>query len=242
MDDADRPTRIRSRTWARVVGMALAVLSAIANFIFLPYYPVWAIVIIALDVAVIWSSGEVLAAGRHRHLGMRRLKPGRPPASPRALPTHAGHGTPGSVRLETGDCREQSALLIGLVDPLRDLLCVGARVERGAVLAQALLARGELLAQLVAAAFSVPLACAPIAQAKGNAPPDGAKRLTNSPRHIQDASGKADFTVYLQGLPRLELQPRRQESGRTSRGWPQASAYSHWWSSERYAQHGKEAQ
>lgn len=46
---------LTGRTWARVVGMTLAVLSAIANFVFLPYYPVWAIVIIALDVAVIWS-------------------------------------------------------------------------------------------------------------------------------------------------------------------------------------------
>lgn len=43
---------------------------------------------------------------------------------------------------------QPSAFLLGLVDPLRDLYCVGARVERGAVLAQALLARGELLAQL----------------------------------------------------------------------------------------------
>ncbi|MFI0370137.1 hypothetical protein ACH35V_19890 [Actinomadura sp. 1N219] len=43
------------RAWARVVGIALAVLSAVANFMFLPYYPVWSIVIIALDVAVIWA-------------------------------------------------------------------------------------------------------------------------------------------------------------------------------------------
>ncbi|MFI0406730.1 hypothetical protein [Actinomadura sp. 3N508] len=43
------------RTWARIVGIALAVLSAVSNFIFLPYYPLWSIVIIALDVAVIWA-------------------------------------------------------------------------------------------------------------------------------------------------------------------------------------------
>ncbi|SFO19589.1 DUF7144 family membrane protein [Actinomadura madurae] len=43
------------RAWARALGIVLAVLSAIANFIFLPYYPVWSIVIIALDIAVIWS-------------------------------------------------------------------------------------------------------------------------------------------------------------------------------------------
>lgn len=42
-------------TWARVVGITLASLSAIANFFFIPYYPIWSIVIIALDVAVIWA-------------------------------------------------------------------------------------------------------------------------------------------------------------------------------------------
>ena len=33
----------------------LASLSAIVNFFFIPYYPVWAIVVIALDVWVLWS-------------------------------------------------------------------------------------------------------------------------------------------------------------------------------------------
>ncbi|MGH2790870.1 MAG: DUF7144 family membrane protein [Actinomycetota bacterium] len=41
--------------WARTVGVTMAVISAIANFGFIPYYPVWSIVIIALDVAVIWA-------------------------------------------------------------------------------------------------------------------------------------------------------------------------------------------
>ena len=42
-------------TWARVVGITLAVLSAIANFAFIPYYPIWSLLIIALDVFVIWA-------------------------------------------------------------------------------------------------------------------------------------------------------------------------------------------
>lgn len=41
--------------WARSVGVIVAVLNAIANFAFIPYYPVWSILIIALDVAVIWA-------------------------------------------------------------------------------------------------------------------------------------------------------------------------------------------
>jgi hypothetical protein len=41
--------------WARTVGVTLAVLSAIANFLTIPYFPIWSLVIIALDVFVIWA-------------------------------------------------------------------------------------------------------------------------------------------------------------------------------------------
>ena len=43
------------RAWAAVLAICLAVISAVANFFFIPYYPFWAIVIIALDMWVIWS-------------------------------------------------------------------------------------------------------------------------------------------------------------------------------------------
>jgi hypothetical protein len=43
------------RAWAAVAGIALAMLSAIANFFFIPYYPFWSIVVIGLNVWVIWS-------------------------------------------------------------------------------------------------------------------------------------------------------------------------------------------
>jgi hypothetical protein len=46
---------LRGAPWARAGGMLIALLSAIANFIFIPYYPLWSIVIIAIDVAVIWA-------------------------------------------------------------------------------------------------------------------------------------------------------------------------------------------
>jgi hypothetical protein len=45
----------QGRSWGRVTGIALAILSLIANFLFLPHYPVWSILIIALDVAIIYS-------------------------------------------------------------------------------------------------------------------------------------------------------------------------------------------
>jgi hypothetical protein len=41
--------------WARYVGAFIAVLSAIANFVFIPYQPVWSIVMIALDAFIIWA-------------------------------------------------------------------------------------------------------------------------------------------------------------------------------------------
>ena len=46
---------LAGQTWGRVVGIVLAVLSAMANFAFIPYYPFWSLTIIALDVFVIWA-------------------------------------------------------------------------------------------------------------------------------------------------------------------------------------------
>lgn len=40
---------------ARVVGIAIAALSAVVNFAFIPYQPLWSLTIIALDVFVIWA-------------------------------------------------------------------------------------------------------------------------------------------------------------------------------------------
>ena len=41
--------------WAGVAAIVLAGLSAIANFLFIPYYPFWSMLIIAVDVFVIWA-------------------------------------------------------------------------------------------------------------------------------------------------------------------------------------------
>lgn len=40
---------------ARSVGILAAGLSAVANFLWIPYYPIWAIVVLTLDVFVIWA-------------------------------------------------------------------------------------------------------------------------------------------------------------------------------------------
>src|ERR1022692_1884029 len=41
--------------WARYVGAALAVISAIANFMLIPFTPLWSIVLIVLDAFIIWA-------------------------------------------------------------------------------------------------------------------------------------------------------------------------------------------
>ena len=43
------------RQWAVIAAVLFAGLSALANFFFIPYYPVWSIVLIALNVWVIWA-------------------------------------------------------------------------------------------------------------------------------------------------------------------------------------------
>ncbi|HTR94833.1 MAG TPA: hypothetical protein VMI73_24140 [Trebonia sp.] len=46
---------LTDRLWARIVGVVIASFSAVMNFVMLPYYPVWAFVVIALDIFVIWA-------------------------------------------------------------------------------------------------------------------------------------------------------------------------------------------
>ncbi|MEU9174510.1 hypothetical protein AB0D34_43295 [Streptomyces sp. NPDC048420] len=46
---------LMTSTWARVTGVAIAGLVIIANFLSLPYYPVWSVVMIALSGFIIWA-------------------------------------------------------------------------------------------------------------------------------------------------------------------------------------------
>ena len=41
--------------WARAVAIGLVSLQAFSSFFFLPYFPLWALVIIALDIFIIWA-------------------------------------------------------------------------------------------------------------------------------------------------------------------------------------------
>ncbi|RFU88155.1 hypothetical protein DY218_03305 [Streptomyces triticagri] len=41
--------------WARATGIAIASLHLVAQFLFLPYQPVWSVVMVALDVFILWA-------------------------------------------------------------------------------------------------------------------------------------------------------------------------------------------
>jgi len=46
---------LAGQTWARITGIALAVVGALASFAFLPYYPLWSILVIAFYILVMWA-------------------------------------------------------------------------------------------------------------------------------------------------------------------------------------------
>ena len=43
------------RVWAKVTAIIVAAFSMLANFAWLPYYPVWALLVIGFDLFVIWA-------------------------------------------------------------------------------------------------------------------------------------------------------------------------------------------
>lgn len=52
---------LAGRTWARVVGVVVALASALVNFVFMAAYPFWSLLMVVLSVAVIYA---ILAHGR----------------------------------------------------------------------------------------------------------------------------------------------------------------------------------
>ena len=46
---------ILTGAWAYLVGIVLAVLNGLLNFLWLPISPIWAVVLIAINVLIIWA-------------------------------------------------------------------------------------------------------------------------------------------------------------------------------------------
>jgi hypothetical protein len=46
---------LRGQMWARIVGISFALLSMAIQFLLIPLYPIWSLVMIALDLGIIWA-------------------------------------------------------------------------------------------------------------------------------------------------------------------------------------------
>jgi hypothetical protein len=55
---------LMGQTWGLLIGIFIAGLSALSNFMFMPYYPFWSLAVIGLDVLVIWALCKQVAADR----------------------------------------------------------------------------------------------------------------------------------------------------------------------------------
>jgi hypothetical protein len=44
-----------AQVWARTVGVIIAAIAALVAFAWMPYYPIWGIIFVAVSVAVIWA-------------------------------------------------------------------------------------------------------------------------------------------------------------------------------------------
>lgn len=51
--------------WARWAGIVLALVGGLGTFLFLPIYPFWSILVIAVDVFIIWA---LATARKHREI------------------------------------------------------------------------------------------------------------------------------------------------------------------------------
>jgi len=75
-------------TMAKIVGIAVVALSALGNFFLIPYYPIWALLLIAVDIFAIWA----IATARTDYGAMAR-------SDERAM---AGYGTGAGYGSEYG--------------------------------------------------------------------------------------------------------------------------------------------
>lgn len=77
---------LAGQRWARIVALVLVGLSALGNFLFIPYQPVWSLLILAVDVLVIWAlSGylrrpSIVLSQQQQPSGPQPPAGGEPPA------------------------------------------------------------------------------------------------------------------------------------------------------------------
>lgn len=57
---------LAGQTWGLSAGVGVAGISILTNFTWLPYYPLWALILIAFNVLVIWSLCTQISGNRPR--------------------------------------------------------------------------------------------------------------------------------------------------------------------------------
>ena len=88
---------LRGLAWARIVGIAVAGIGMVAEFAFIPHFPLWSVLVIAIDVVIIWALATYRAYERTTGaIGLRSPRSGcgqrtyvgrdRPGAGPRLAP------------------------------------------------------------------------------------------------------------------------------------------------------------
>ncbi|MFF0445858.1 hypothetical protein ACFYT4_05475 [Streptomyces sp. NPDC004609] len=55
---------LKNMAWARYAGIFFAAISLIAQFMFLPYLPIWSVIMIAIDGFIIWALAVYRSNGR----------------------------------------------------------------------------------------------------------------------------------------------------------------------------------
>jgi len=50
---------LMGKSWARMIGIFVVALAGMGNFLSVPYYPVWSLALLAIDVFVIWALATV---------------------------------------------------------------------------------------------------------------------------------------------------------------------------------------
>ncbi|MEI7057367.1 hypothetical protein WBG06_16195 [Nocardioides sp. CCNWLW239] len=53
---------VLGQTWARVAGIVISIIGSVAAFAFMPYYPFWALAVLALYIFVIWSLSQLISS------------------------------------------------------------------------------------------------------------------------------------------------------------------------------------
>jgi hypothetical protein len=46
---------LRGLAWARIVGIGVTGISMVAEFAYIPHFPLWSVLVIAIDVLIIWA-------------------------------------------------------------------------------------------------------------------------------------------------------------------------------------------